>query len=551
MESLLIYLAKATGLITLFFMAYYIFLKKETFFSSIRFFLLAGIVTSLLLPLFTITKTVWITPQPLPEIINSGNVTVQAYTAIESPGFELNWWYIAIGLYITGLVFFLGRFFIDLLKISKLLASKKAVKEGIYRIINSDTVTSPFSFFSYIVYNAAVLQPEELTTIIAHEKVHSRQLHSLDMLLSQLACIFMWFNPFVWLYKKQIAQNLEFIADAEAVRVIADSKTYQKTLLKITLQPECIAITNHFYQSLIKKRIIMLNKQQSKKRNFWKFAVVLPALAAFVYLYQVEVVAQERKIINYNTLQDEKPVETAGSSASTVSSDSIKKIKTSTVIKKQGDEKATETSQEKKKIIVVNGIIQTTNEIHVTGKEVVVTELSGEDAVKKYGDCGKYGAVEYTTTVEFDPKSTDRTTNIIHTTTRTEISTNINTSITDRVKEMNASPNRTVTQIYLRDEEGNLIANDGITKYFVISSYTTDIQLNVYKEDLAEAGITVEYSDLVRNSKGKITGIKVKLNDKKGRTSATWSSDRNKDGIPDIYIGKIKGQLTTSSSKTP
>lgn len=549
METLIIYLAKANALIILFFMAYYIFLKKETFFASIRFFLLAGIVTAVLLPLFTVTKTIWITPQPLPEIINSDNVIVQAQTITENPGFELNWWLIAIGLYLTGVVFFLGRFFSDILKISKLLISQKSFKQDSYKMINSEIVTSPFSFFNYIVYNAAVLHPEELKTIIAHEKVHSRQLHSLDMLLSQMACIFMWFNPFVWLYKKQIVQNLEFIADAEAVRAIADSKTYQKTLLKITLRPECIAITNHFYQSLIKKRIIMLNKQQSKKRSFWKFGVVLPALAAFVYLFQVEVVAHEKQIVNYNTIKETKPVETTDPSNSNISTaDTIKKTKTSTIIKNQSDEKAA--VQEKKKILVVNGVIQTTNEVHVKGKEMVVTELSGEEAVKKYGDCAKYGATEYTTTVDFEPGSTDRITSIIHTTTKTEVSNNINTSITDRVKEMNASPYRTVTQIYLRDEEGNLIANDGITKYFVISSYTTDIQLNVYKEDLAEAGITVEYSDIVRNSKGKITGIKVKLNDKKGRTSATWSSDRNKDGIPDIYIGKIKGQLTASSSKT-
>jgi hypothetical protein len=98
----------------------------------------------------------------------------------------------------------------------------------------------------------------------------------------------------VWLYKKAVLQNLEFIADSEASKKISDKKAYQLTLLKITTQENCVVLTNHFYQSLIKKRIVMLNKNQSNKRNYWKYAVVLPLLGAFVFFFQVEVVAQEK-----------------------------------------------------------------------------------------------------------------------------------------------------------------------------------------------------------------------------------------------------------------
>ncbi len=94
--------------------------------------------------------------------------------------------------------------------------------------------------------------------------------------------------------KKQLEQNLEFIADSEASKKISDKKAYQFTLLKITTQENCVAITNHFYQSLIKKRIVMLNKNQSKKRNSWKYLFVLPLLVAFVFLFQIKVIAQEK-----------------------------------------------------------------------------------------------------------------------------------------------------------------------------------------------------------------------------------------------------------------
>ncbi len=659
MESaLLLYLAKASVLITLFFLAYYLLLKKETFFASIRFFLLSGIITAAALPLITFTKTVWVTPEPISQTIittTPATAITAAAPVIEDSSFEINWWYVVMAIYTMGVIFFAIRFIIDISTIVRLLHRKKAVRDGNFRMIDAKQTVSPFSFFNYIVYNSVILTPKELETIIAHEKVHSSQLHSIDMLISQLACIAMWFNPIIWMYKKQVTQNLEFIADAEAARTIDDISAYQKTLLKITLQPGCIAITNHFYQSLIKKRIVMLNKQKSKRQNLIRFAFIVPALIAFIYLYQIKVIAKEKvpAAITLTTAISEKQVLTSTDIAygneitypfitairinkdmtnaemkqrkqmykdlydADVYFENIKRNKNNEIteikvsVKDKNHRKAYpvyeilrdghspihpfnlhierntpegdniiyfsgqntggETTYNKpepdepgktltdyinnavkkeRKIVVINGVVQTQNNYTLSGKEIDMVELSGEEAVKKYGEAAKNGALVFTIT-DFDPTSTDRTTNITHTTTKTEVSNNINTSITDRVKEMNASPTRTVTQIYLRDGEGNLIANDGITKYFVINSYTTDIQLNVYKEDLAEAGITVEYSDLVRNSKGKITGIIVKLNDKKGRTSATWSSDRNKDGIPDIYIGKIKGQLTASSSKTP
>lgn len=296
MESLFVYLAKASGLLALFFLAYYLLIRRETFFNSSRFFLVAGIFTSALLPLIVYTKIVWVAPTVIQEpLIMQGMLPQSAISIAADQPFEINWWYVALALYTTGVLFFFSRLIIDLYRIISLLKDQQKVYSNGFILIDSPLVNSPFSFFKYIVYNTATLTFDELENIIAHEKVHSRQLHSLDMLLNQLTCTFLWFNPISWLYKKQVTQNLEFIADAEAAKNITDLKAYQKTLLKITLQPECIAITNHFYQSLIKKRIVMLNKPQSKRLNLIKFAFILPATAAFFYLFQTEVIAQERE----------------------------------------------------------------------------------------------------------------------------------------------------------------------------------------------------------------------------------------------------------------
>ncbi|AWH85683.1 peptidase M56 [Flavobacterium album] len=303
MENFIIYMVKACGIIAVFFLAYNALLKKETFFNSNRWFLLAGLFTAVALPFIVYTKTIWVEPVPLAQMpvrtidINQLIQYKQHLEKLPPPEetININWFDIIGGMYFAGVLLFFVRFVLDFLSIRKVLTRNIIIKDGKFRLIDSDKVVSPFSFFHYIVYNSAILRPEELESIIAHEKVHSSQKHSLDMIISQLFCVMFWFNPFVWMYKKSISQNLEFIADAEATRLLADKQAYQKTLLKITVQPDCIAITNHFYQSLIKKRIVMLNKQQSKKWNSWKYTTILPLLAAFMFLFQVKVVAQTKQ----------------------------------------------------------------------------------------------------------------------------------------------------------------------------------------------------------------------------------------------------------------
>ncbi|MGV3459043.1 MAG: M56 family metallopeptidase [Flavobacterium sp.] len=301
MENFIIYIAKASLLTAVFFLAYHFLLRKETFFNGNRWFLLAGLFTAIILPAIAYTKIVWVDPHPSPA---EGNLDLAHYVAIQDalrsvkgqPAPDpVNWFDVAAGLYFAGVLFFFARFMYDIISLRKLLNKQQIVKLGSYYMVDTTAVQHPFSFFNYIVYNSSVLEPHELESIISHEKVHSSQRHSLDMVLSQLFCIAFWFNPLAWKYKKSISQNLEFIADAVATRQIADARLYQKTMLKFTVQPEYIAITNHFYQSLIKKRIVMLNKQKSRKMNSLKYGLVLPVLAAFMLLFQIKTVAQEKK----------------------------------------------------------------------------------------------------------------------------------------------------------------------------------------------------------------------------------------------------------------
>lgn len=288
----------------MFYLSYHILLRKETFFNSNRWFLLAGLISSVVLPLVVFTKIVWIDPTPT----NFDWSKIPVTNTVENEAFEINWYLVFAFVYSIGILAFLVKFAFDFFSLSKVLKGKTIQHQADFKFIDVNENVSPFSYFNSIVYNSSLYSETELENILEHEKVHSAQNHTIDVLISRLFCIVFWFNPLVWLYKNAISQNLEFIADSEASKIISDKKAYQLTLLKITTQENCVAITNHFYQSLIKKRIVMLNKNQSNKRNSWKYLFVLPVLGAFVFFFQVKVIAQE-KVSEQTVVENSKTVE--------------------------------------------------------------------------------------------------------------------------------------------------------------------------------------------------------------------------------------------------
>jgi len=285
-------------------LSYHILLRKETFFNSNRWFLLAGLISSVVLPLVVYTKIVWVDPTPT----NFDWSKIPVTNTVENEVFEINWYLFFAFVYSIGILAFLVKFAFDFFSLSKVLKGKTIQHQADFKFIDVNENVSPFSYFNSIVYNSSLYSETELENILEHEKVHSSQNHTIDVLISRLFCIVFWFNPLVWFYKNAISQNLEFIADSEASKIISDKKAYQLTLLKITTQENCVAITNHFYQSLIKKRIVMLNKNQSNKRNSWKYLFVLPLLGAFVFFFQVKVIAQE-KVSEQTVVENSKTVE--------------------------------------------------------------------------------------------------------------------------------------------------------------------------------------------------------------------------------------------------
>lgn len=292
MEALLTYLWKPAVIIMIFYGFYRFILQKETYFQTNRYFLLSGIVLAIVLPFIIIPIYVDIEASQLTQII-SNKFTTNSNLSSES---SINWVAIASYIYLIVTIIFLLRLVNQFISLGFLILKNDRIKVGDYFYVETESETSPFSFFNYIVYNPAQFTQNELDQILAHEKVHVNQHHSFDTLITNLLITLQWFNPFAWLFKKEMEQNLEFIADELAQKISYSQQSYQQLLLKTSIPQYQMALANNFYNSLLKKRIIMLHKTRSNRKSQWKIALITPLLIAFVFAFNTKTIAQKKKV---------------------------------------------------------------------------------------------------------------------------------------------------------------------------------------------------------------------------------------------------------------
>jgi hypothetical protein len=267
----------------LFLAIYDFFLSKETFFTKNRWYLLSTPILSFLIPLIKIPSFQKAVPQEyivyLPEIMLSPERVIQQ--AIQNIPFYQSSNYIHIFFWL-GVALFSMLFLMKLGKIINLIRKYKVAKQADFTLIFIPNQTKAFSFFNYIFLGEEIPASQQ-ENIIQHELIHSKQKHSLDLLFFEFLKIAMWFNPMIYFYQKRITLVHEYISDA----IVAKSESkeaYINNLLSNFFQVENISFINQFYkQSLIKKRIIMMTKKQSKKMNQLKYLVLIPVLASMLF----------------------------------------------------------------------------------------------------------------------------------------------------------------------------------------------------------------------------------------------------------------------------
>ncbi len=348
--ELFIYLAKSALLLSFFFGTYHLLLRSDTHFKVHRWFLISGMIASITIPFIAFTRIVYKEVTMISEGTTAMLPPAETLTTTEAPIASFSWGSIITYLYIAGALFCSIRLLWRLTTVLWQVSKEPAIRKGNFRHVHVKETIQPFSFFHYIVYNPTLHPEEELQMILKHESAHARQWHSIDVILAHLLVAFQWINPFAWWYKKDMEQNLEFLADYTTAQYVPSKKEYQLALVRISSPEQTPVLTTPFYQSFIKKRIIMLNKEHSKKSNLWKMSWVLPLIAVFLWSFNVkeEIVYQPKQTAVQNTLSEVIASETVATTS--VASEEVKLIPISET-KTNSTHRATSKVEEKATII--------------------------------------------------------------------------------------------------------------------------------------------------------------------------------------------------------
>ncbi|WP_431216860.1 M56 family metallopeptidase [Puia sp. P3] len=155
------------------------------------------------------------------------------------------------------------------------------IRDGRFRIVERDG--APCSFGNTIFINPAGYDWETYNQILIHEKTHVSGRHTVDILLAEVAVVCQWFNPVVWLYRREVENNLEFLTDAAVLRHgEVERLAYQLSLLRVSAPHLPFSITNNYNQSLLKRRIVMMNSSSSSTWTVWKYFFLLPIFTTLV-----------------------------------------------------------------------------------------------------------------------------------------------------------------------------------------------------------------------------------------------------------------------------
>ncbi len=277
MNELQVYILESGVCLALFYSIYWLFLKRETFFTINRLFLILSLPLSFLIPHFN-------APSPFLKtypVESSYALTESVGASAASLGIMDIVWFV----FLAGAGFFLVRFFFQLIQLSLLLKRHGYYRFNGAKIVLIENDSAPFSFFNFIFVNKSGISENDFQRILEHELVHIKQFHTFDLILLELVTIVQWFNPFVWPYKKSLKETHEYLADNAVIAQGCSKAKYQLLIFEQHVGLKLSEIANNFNRSLIKRRITMLTKIKSRGRAKFKLLLILPVIAFLVLVF--------------------------------------------------------------------------------------------------------------------------------------------------------------------------------------------------------------------------------------------------------------------------
>jgi len=292
MPQLFIFLLKVNVALLVFCAGYYLVLRHLTFYTLNRIYLVTAILFASVYPQINLSEFVQ-QHQQIAKPVQAVIIDFQApANALIKPLAQPNYWYWVEFVFWAGAVVFALRLLMQLFSLLKIYRNSTAARIMGHdvRIIKGDT--GPFSFWKSIYINPARHEPTDLTSILMHEQIHISEWHTLDILLAEISTIFYWFNPGIWLMKKAIRENIEFITDRKILNTGTDTKQYQYSLLNVSFAAAPSGIVNHFNISIIKKRIIMMNAKRSSKAKLTRYALLIPGVVILLLVFSISKAAR-------------------------------------------------------------------------------------------------------------------------------------------------------------------------------------------------------------------------------------------------------------------
>jgi TonB family protein len=287
MENLLPYLIRASAGVIIFYICYQLVLRKQAYFTFNRAYLLTALAASAILPFVSLDLVNLFNNygSPIPNVYLEYQTTAIQLNEVVIGDFKenssgINPLGIALLVYLSGVAIKLIQFLFRLAQLYRLSSRYGQRKLGRLVLVVTREGTPTFSFLNYIF-----IAPENCTneqafrTIIKHEKVHSDELHTVDLLITELMVMLLWFNPFVYLLRNLIKENHEFLADRLVLSNDHDYPAYSILLMEHASMIKTNMLTHNFSYSLVKRRLLMMKKTKNPIRfGLALFGVVAASL---------------------------------------------------------------------------------------------------------------------------------------------------------------------------------------------------------------------------------------------------------------------------------
>ena len=262
----ILYIVQLNIFIALMGIGVYLATQSQSFHNANRALIMGTILLAFLTPAFDFATN---SGQVLSGILSALEIKTESKSVVQNTGLEFVEFLTII--YLTGLAISLLCFIRKLIGIVQLTGRANLYKS---KIISSDTIESTYSFFRTIFLQNS-LDEGDKDLIKQHELVHTRELHSLDIILIQIVKSFCWFNPIIYLLEKRLRETHEFRAD-EVVAGKTNGAHYSYLLISQAVGVDSNVLMHSFSQkNLLKQRINMLNK---KPRQIMKYFLIIPAL---------------------------------------------------------------------------------------------------------------------------------------------------------------------------------------------------------------------------------------------------------------------------------